>query len=53
MSDTKLRCAVIFRIDPDNTQLLAKYDHASQYESHSGAASSDRDGTYPPGKMYL
>ena len=38
MSDTKLRCAVIFRIDPNNTQLLAKYDHAAQYESHGGTS---------------
>ena len=38
-SDQKLRCALAYRIDPGSTVLLAKYDHAAQYESHGGAAS--------------
>jgi vesicle-associated membrane protein 7 len=38
MSDQKLRCALVYRLDPGNTVVLAKYDHASQYETHGGAA---------------
>jgi len=41
MSDDKLRCALVYRIDASLgspvTTLLAKYDHASDYESHGGA----------------
>jgi vesicle-associated membrane protein 7 len=37
MSDQKLRCALAYRIDPGNTVVLAKFDHASQYETHGGA----------------
>jgi len=40
MADQKLRCALAYRIDPGSTVLLAKYDHAAQYESHGGAADS-------------
>jgi hypothetical protein len=39
MSDQKLRCALAYRIDPGNTVVLAKFDHAAQYESHAGADS--------------
>jgi hypothetical protein len=50
MSDKKLRCALAYRLDPSSTVLLAKYDHAAQYESHGGAGSSDlyggRDKSY-------
>lgn len=38
MSDTKLRCALVYRIEAGSPVPLAKYDHASQYESHGGAA---------------
>jgi len=38
MSDTKLRCALAYRIEAGTTTVLAKYDHASQYETHGGAA---------------
>ena len=41
MSDNKLRCALVYRIESGSgTQavLLAKYDHAGQYETHGGAA---------------
>jgi len=37
MSDQKLRCALAYRLEAGKTVLLAKYDHASQYESHGGA----------------
>lgn len=42
MSDDKLRCAVVYRIDASlgastTATLLAKYDHAADYESHAGA----------------
>jgi hypothetical protein len=40
MSDTKLRCAVVYRLEPGNTVLLAKYDHAGDYESHAGSSDS-------------
>jgi hypothetical protein len=50
MSDKKLRCALAYRMDPGTTVLLAKYDHAAQYEAHAGATSSDlyggRDKSY-------
>jgi hypothetical protein len=36
MNDKKLRCALAYRLDA-TTVILAKYDHASQYESHGGA----------------
>lgn len=38
MSDAKLRCALVYRLEAGNTICLAKYDHAGQYESHAGAA---------------
>jgi hypothetical protein len=41
MTDQKLRCALVYRIDPGNTVLLAKYDHAAQYESHGGAGADE------------
>ena len=41
MADTKLRCALVYRLEPGNTVLLAKYDHASQYESHGGAVADE------------
>jgi len=54
MSDEKLRCALVYRIDaslgsPEAT-LVAKYDHASDYESHAGAVDGalygGRDNSY-------
>lgn len=41
MSDKKLRCALVYRLDDGNTVTLAKYDYASQYESHGGASSDE------------
>jgi hypothetical protein len=35
MADTKLRCALVYRLE-DSPILIAKYDHASQYETHGG-----------------
>lgn len=51
MADTKLRCALVFRLEAGSTVCVAKYDHASQYESHGGAVDETalyggRDGTY-------
>jgi len=41
MSDNKLRCALVFRLDKGGkATCLAKYDHAGQYETHGGADSS-------------
>jgi hypothetical protein len=38
MSDNKIRCAISYRIDNASAvTLLAKYDHASQYEASGGA----------------
>lgn len=36
MSDQKLRCALVYRLEAGGTVNLAKYDHASQYETHGG-----------------
>jgi len=38
MSDTKIRCALVYRLEAGNTVCLAKFDHAGEYESHGGAA---------------
>jgi len=50
MSDNKLRCALIYRIETDgNAVCIAKYDYAGQYETHGGADSSlygGRDKSY-------
>ena len=50
MSDNKLRCALVYRIESGpNAVCLAKYDHAGQYETHGGADSSlygGRDKSY-------
>lgn len=50
MSDNKLRCALVYRIESDgNAVCVAKYDHAGQYETHGGADSSlygGRDKSY-------
>ncbi len=50
MSDIKLRCALIFRIEGGGKPIcVAKYDHAGQYETHGGADSSlygGRDKSY-------
>jgi len=55
MSDDKLRCAVVYRIDaslgaPTEATLLAKYDYAADYESHAGAVDGalygGRDNSY-------
>ena len=40
-SDQKLRCALALRLESGSTVLLAKYDHASQYESHGGASADE------------
>ena len=41
MADTKLRCALVYRLEAGNTVTLAKYDHAGQYESHGGASTDE------------
>jgi hypothetical protein len=41
MADTKLRCALVYRLEAGNTVNLAKYDHAAQYESHGGAPAEE------------
>jgi hypothetical protein len=50
MSDNKLRCALVYRIESGgNAVCIAKYDHAGQYETHGGADSSlygGRDKSY-------
>ena len=33
MTDTKLRCVIIYRLE-DPPVAIAKYDHVSQYETH-------------------
>jgi hypothetical protein len=48
-SDQKLRCALVYRLDSGSTVVLAKYDHAAQYETHGGSASDlygGRDKSY-------
>jgi hypothetical protein len=41
MSDNKLRCTLVFRIEKGgNAVCIAKYDHAGEYETHGGADSS-------------
>jgi len=43
MSDDKLRCALVYRIDSEDVEssatvtVIAKYDHAADYEAHAGA----------------
>ena len=38
MADKKLRCALIYRLSAGrDATVLAKFDHAGQYESHGGA----------------
>lgn len=39
MADDKLRSVLVYRIENDNTVLLANYDYMSDYEAHEGAAS--------------
>mmetsp|Transcript_28604 Transcript_28604/g.61330 ORF Transcript_28604/g.61330 Transcript_28604/m.61330 type:complete len:252 (-) Transcript_28604:1347-2102(-) len=50
MSDNKLRCALVYRIESGGSAVcIAKYDHAGQYETHGGADSSlygGRDKSY-------
>jgi hypothetical protein len=50
MSDSKLRCALVYRLESGgNAVCVAKYDHAGQYETHGGADSSlygGRDQSY-------
>jgi hypothetical protein len=50
MSDNKLRCALVYRLEGGGKALcVAKYDHAGQYETHGGADSSlygGRDKSY-------
>jgi len=50
MSDNKIRCALVYRIESGgNAVCIAKYDHAGQYETHGGADSSlygGRDKSY-------
>ena len=41
MSDNKLRCALAYRLEAGNTLCLAKFDHASDYESHGGAGGDE------------
>ena len=43
MADNNLRCALVYRIESGGSAsavLLAKYDHAGQYETHGGASDS-------------
>ena len=41
MSDDKLRCALVFRLEGGGGAVcLAKYDHAGQYETHGGSDSA-------------
>jgi hypothetical protein len=35
MADTKLRCALVYRLEGDPI-VLSRFDHASQYETHGG-----------------
>lgn len=37
MSDQKLRCALVYRLESGKTVNVAKYDHAGSYESSGGA----------------
>lgn len=50
MSDNKLRCALVYRIESGGDAVcIAKFDHAGQYETHGGADSSlygGRDKSY-------
>lgn len=46
MSDNQLRCALVYRMQAGSTTLLAKFDHAGQYESSGGALYGSRDGSY-------
>lgn len=47
MSDNKLRCALVYRLDSEEgCTLLAKYDHASDYEGGGSALYGDRDKNY-------
>jgi hypothetical protein len=40
MADNKLRCCVVLRLESSGSTMIAKYDHAGQYETHGGAATS-------------
>mmetsp|Transcript_38520 Transcript_38520/g.80041 ORF Transcript_38520/g.80041 Transcript_38520/m.80041 type:complete len:252 (-) Transcript_38520:2635-3390(-) len=40
-NDQQLRCALAYRLESGSSVLLAKYDHASQYESHGGAGGDE------------
>jgi hypothetical protein len=50
--DKKLRCALVYRLGEGSGAtaaapvVLAKYDHASQYESHGGAGGADETTLY-------
>jgi hypothetical protein len=48
--DKKLRCALVYRLSEESggtaPVMLAKYDHASQYESHGGAGGADETTLY-------
>ena len=51
MADNRLRCALVYRLDAgDETSvtMLAKYDHASQYETSPGGSDlyGGRDKSY-------
>mmetsp|Transcript_195 Transcript_195/g.250 ORF Transcript_195/g.250 Transcript_195/m.250 type:complete len:253 (-) Transcript_195:293-1051(-) len=50
MTDNKLRCALIYRLESDSSAVcVAKFDYAGQYETHGGAESSlygGRDKSY-------
>jgi len=42
MSDNKIRCAITYRLDNESSvTMLAKYDHASQYEASGGTAGDE------------
>mmetsp|Transcript_2681 Transcript_2681/g.3979 ORF Transcript_2681/g.3979 Transcript_2681/m.3979 type:complete len:245 (-) Transcript_2681:268-1002(-) len=40
MADNKLRCVVVLRLESTGSTMIAKYDHAAQYETHSGTGTS-------------
>ena len=48
MADNKMRCCVILRLEKGSSTMVAKYDHASQTESHgaSGALYGGKDKNY-------
>ena len=48
MADNKMRCCVVLRLEKGSSTMVAKFDHASQTESHgtSGALYGGKDKNY-------